>query len=328
MKAFASAFSIAVAVTVWAPSAFASPVAEVLSSSGAVIAAASVGAYAYPANGSVVRIGSSSIGSGSVTLDDVSLLGGRVTADTITVDLQSRTTRVGGLVVDGHAVSAGVNGILPVDSGAYLVTSQTAVAGGAVGIVGLRLTIGTAAGGLPAGTQILVGLPAQPARSQRPPQSGAAANPLALFAFSGAVTGASLPPILMSPLATSTVGDQAAALAERYLGIPYVWGGATPTSGFDCSGLAMYVYAQLGIALTHYTGAQYNEGTRVAPTQLEPGDLVFFEPSAAGPQHEGIYVGDNEFVQAPHTGAAVTISSLATPAYALSYVGAVRPAGA
>jgi cell wall-associated NlpC family hydrolase len=324
MKALA--FAVA-AAAVCAPAALASPVAEVLSSSGAVVATAETGAYAYPASGAVLRIGSSSIGTGAVTLDDVSLLGGRVTARSVTVFLQSRTTQIQGLVVDGHPVTAGVNGIVPLADGAYLVTSQTAIAGGAVGIVGLRLTVGGTTPGLPAGTQILVGLPARPDTARRSPQAAgaAAANPLALFAFSAAVSGAALPPLLTSPLAPMTVGDQAAALAERYLGVPYVWGGASPTTGFDCSGLAMYVYAQLGIALTHYSGAQYDEGMPVAPTQLQPGDLVFFEPSAAGPQHEGIYVGNNEFVQAPHTGAAVTVSSLATPAYALSYVGAVRP---
>ncbi len=66
----------------------------------------------------------------------------------------------------------------------------------------------------------------------------------------------------------------------------------------------------------------------VSPTELQPGDLVFFNDSAAGPQHEGIYIGDNEFIQAPHTGDVVKISSLADPAYANSYVGAVRPYGA
>jgi cell wall-associated NlpC family hydrolase len=320
------ALALAAAVTaVWAPSALASPVAEVLSSSGAVIAAGSAGTYAYPANGAVMRVGSSAIGSSSVRLENVSLLGGRVTARSVTVFVQSRTARIEGLVVDGQAVSAGVNGIVPLDGGSYVVTEQTAIAGGAVGIVGLRLTIGSAIAGLPPGTQILVGLPARrdsPSRARH--AAAAAASPLALFAFSAAVSG-TLPPVLSSPLAPTSVGEQAAALAERYLGVPYVWGGASPTTGFDCSGLTMFVYGELGVTLSHYTGAQYHEGTPVAPAQLQPGDLVFFEPSAAGPQHEGIYVGNNEFVEAPHTGAAVTISSLATPANALTYAGAVRP---
>ena len=84
-------------------------------------------------------------------------------------------------------------------------------------------------------------------------------------------------------------------------------------TGFDCSGLAMYVYAQLGIQLTHYTGSQFYEGTRVPPWALRPGDLVFFEPSSRGPQHEGMYIGGGRFIQAPHTGDVVKISSLVEP---------------
>jgi cell wall-associated NlpC family hydrolase len=87
----------------------------------------------------------------------------------------------------------------------------------------------------------------------------------------------------------------------------------------------MYVYAQLGISLTHYTGSQFYEGAHIPPSQLQPGDLLFFEPSARGPQHEGIYIGGGEFIQAPHTGDVVKISSLAEPQYTFGFVGAVRP---
>jgi cell wall-associated NlpC family hydrolase len=121
---------------------------------------------------------------------------------------------------------------------------------------------------------------------------------------------------------------QAVRIAMQYLGVPYRWGGADPIGGFDCSGLAMYVYAQLGIQLTHYTGSQFYEGARVPPSALLPGDLLFFEPSARGPQHEGIYIGDGQFIQAPHTGDVVKISSLSEPGYAFGFVGAVRPWGA
>ena len=118
------------------------------------------------------------------------------------------------------------------------------------------------------------------------------------------------------------LGPQAVAIAKRYLGIPYVWGGSTPTGGFDCSGLMMYVYKQLGITLDHYAAWQYLEGTRIAPQDLQPGDLVFWEPKADGPGHVGMYVGDGKMINAPHTGDVVRIVSIQGRS---GYVGAVRP---
>ena len=106
------------------------------------------------------------------------------------------------------------------------------------------------------------------------------------------------------------LGPQAVAIAKRYLGIPYVWGGSTPTGGFDCSGLVMYVYKQLGITLDHYAAWQYLEGRRIAPDELQPGDLVFWEPKADGPGHVGMYVGDGKMINAPHTGDVVRIVSI------------------
>jgi cell wall-associated NlpC family hydrolase len=118
------------------------------------------------------------------------------------------------------------------------------------------------------------------------------------------------------------LGPQAVAIAKRYLGIPYVWGGSTPTGGFDCSGLVMYVYRQLGITLDHYAAWQFLEGKRIAPQDLQPGDLVFFEPKADGPGHVGMYVGDGKMINAPHTGDVVRIVSIQGRS---GYVGAVRP---
>jgi cell wall-associated NlpC family hydrolase len=118
------------------------------------------------------------------------------------------------------------------------------------------------------------------------------------------------------------LGPQAVAIAKRYLGIPYVWGGSTPTGGFDCSGLVMYVYRQLGITLDHYAAWQFLEGRRVSTADLQPGDLVFFEPKSDGPGHVGIYVGDGKMINAPHTGDVVRIASIQGRS---GYVGAVRP---
>ena len=92
----------------------------------------------------------------------------------------------------------------------------------------------------------------------------------------------------------------------QYLGIKYQWGGASPDGGFDCSGLVMYVYGQMGVSLPHYTGAQWNVGVPVSRSDLQPGDLVFFD----GLGHVGIYIGGGQFIHAPHTGDVVKISSL------------------
>ena len=115
----------------------------------------------------------------------------------------------------------------------------------------------------------------------------------------------------------------AVGIAEQYLGVPYVWGGASP-SGFDCSGLVMYVYSKLGVSLPHYTVSQYDyaNGVHVPRSALQPGDLVFFD----GLGHVGIYIGNNEFIHAPHTGAVVSIDSL-TGWYSDYYYGATRILG-
>lgn len=110
---------------------------------------------------------------------------------------------------------------------------------------------------------------------------------------------------------------QAASIALQYLGVPYVWGGSTP-SGFDCSGLVMYVYAQLGISLPHYTVAQWSVTMPISTSEMQPGDLVFFD----GLGHVGIYIGGGQFVNAPHTGSVVRIDSLA--AWGGAFVGARR----
>ena len=108
-------------------------------------------------------------------------------------------------------------------------------------------------------------------------------------------------------------------VAMQYLGVPYVWGGASP-SGFDCSGLVMYAYARVGVSLPHNAAMQYGYGSPVSRAMLAPGDLVFFN----GLSHVGIYIGGGQFIHSPHTGDVVKISSLSDSWYSSTYYGARR----
>jgi len=135
--------------------------------------------------------------------------------------------------------------------------------------------------------------------------------------------GTSLTALPLGVSAGSTSG--VVSLALQYLGVPYLWGGATP-SGFDCSGLVQYVYAQLGVSLPHNTVAQWNDPIAVSipRDQLQPGDLVFFNKL----DHVGIYIGGGYIIDAPHTGTDVRIDSLAEGWFAANYDGAKRIVGA
>jgi peptidoglycan DL-endopeptidase CwlO len=124
-------------------------------------------------------------------------------------------------------------------------------------------------------------------------------------------------PSALPPAAPAKFGG-VVGIAMQYLGIPYVYGGSTP-AGFDCSGFVMYVYAQVGVSLPHNAAAQYGYGTPVDRSQLQPGDLVFFN----GLGHNGIYIGGGNFIHSPHTGDVVKISSL-SGWYASTWVGARR----
>jgi cell wall-associated NlpC family hydrolase len=137
--------------------------------------------------------------------------------------------------------------------------------------------------------------------------SSAYAQALAIFQRTGtypqvAVTG-------------DTLGAQAVRFALSKLGAAYVWGGGGPDV-FDCSGLVMWAYAQVGISLPHYTGDQWNAGEHVSRSQLQPGDIVFFFGDIS---HEGMYIGNNLMVDAPSAGQVVRID----PIWG-AYVGAVR----
>ena len=97
--------------------------------------------------------------------------------------------------------------------------------------------------------------------------------------------------------------------AEREIGVPYVWAGASP-SGFDCSGLVAWSYAQVGISLPHFSGAQFASTTHISMADIAPGDLLFYGPG--GSEHVAMYVGGGSMIEAPYTGSFVHITGVRT----------------
>jgi cell wall-associated NlpC family hydrolase len=115
-------------------------------------------------------------------------------------------------------------------------------------------------------------------------------------------------------------GERVVKYARRFLGTPYVYGGSSPRSGFDCSGFVRYVYDHFGISLPHSSYADRWRGRGIPRRGLREGDLVFFD----GAGHVGIYVGGGRFIHAPHTGTVVQITTLRSDWYAQTFDGARR----
>lgn len=129
----------------------------------------------------------------------------------------------------------------------------------------------------------------------------------------------------LSQGASAAQGNAAADWALSQLGKPYVWGAAGPFS-YDCSGLTMMAWAHAGVHLLHWTGYQWPSGPHIPLSRLRRGDLVFYATDTADPgtiHHVGIYIGNEEMVDAPYTGADVRIDSIYWP----GLIGATRPAG-
>jgi cell wall-associated NlpC family hydrolase len=124
--------------------------------------------------------------------------------------------------------------------------------------------------------------------------------------------------------AMASAADRAVELAKAYLGDAYVWGGASPQTGFDCSGLVQYVYHQVGIELPRVTDQQFATGQVVGRDELRTGDVVFFRDATGYVHHEGLYLSDGRFLHAPSTGDVVKVSSLDEPYFAQQFAGARR----
>lgn len=138
-------------------------------------------------------------------------------------------------------------------------------------------------------------------------------------AFTNIATGTPVPP--------SAAAGTVVTFARAAVGIPYLWGGdGTQTSNgqFDCSGLTQAAYAIAGIQLPHNAAAQWYTGPHIPPDQLQPGDLLFYATNLNDPatiHHVGIYIGNGQMIDAPHTGATIRIEPYNWP----DYIGAVRP---
>ena len=208
-----------------------------------------------------------------------------------------------------HAQEVREQAALAAQARARLAAEQAAAA---------RAAAARAAAAAAAAKQAKAAPPAAPTTT-RATTTTATASPTTTVAAAPPTTTTTAAPTPPAPTATASGGGhpEAASIALRYLGVPYVWGGASP-SGFDCSGLVMYVYAQLGISLPHFAAAQFGMGEPVARSDLQPGDLVFFD----GLNHVGIYIGGGDMVHAPQTGDVVKIEAISD--FGSGYVGARR----
>ena len=145
---------------------------------------------------------------------------------------------------------------------------------------------------------------------------------LAAFLFGCTIetTAAQPEPARARPSLEPTLGQRAARIAVKAVGVPYRWGGGSPSTGFDCSGLVSWAYGRLGIALPHSSYALYGKGRRVPVARLRAGDMLFF----SGLGHVGLYLGRGRMVHAPRSGRLVEVVRLGRSGYGGRLVGARR----
>ena len=125
------------------------------------------------------------------------------------------------------------------------------------------------------------------------------------------------------PVKRRSVGEQAAVVAVRQLGVPYRYGGST-SKGFDCSGLVHYAYSKAGKSIPRTTAGQWQNLQPVAASSLRVGDILFFNIEGKV-SHVGLYLGSRRFVHAPSSGREVTIAELDSAYYRKVFVRGGRP---
>ena len=121
----------------------------------------------------------------------------------------------------------------------------------------------------------------------------------------------------------SSIGQQMVDYAMQFLGYRYVWGGSSPSTGFDCSGLTSYVAKHFGYSIGRSAAAQITAGSYVSLGNLQPGDIVLFNrtyASSAAATHAGIYIGNHKFIHAANSRTGVVIGDLTTSYYASRFV--------
>jgi cell wall-associated NlpC family hydrolase len=125
---------------------------------------------------------------------------------------------------------------------------------------------------------------------------------------------------MIEPVAAPSRAERAVKVALGVVGTPYRWGGESPSTGFDCSGLVRWAYGRVGVDLPHNSYALYGEGRRVSEARMEPGDILFFE----GLGHVGLYLGSGRMVHSPETGRTVEVVRLTGTNYGTRLIGARR----